>query len=375
MNICFEEPNNDQFTNVSSFNLEESLHEEQKYDHDLYNKKLDAFLQNASFPLVIVGSLKEDERNDVILFLESLGAPVYIEAISGIREDPRVQHLRIARSQNLWQAAARAQYPIDGILRIGGIPTLRLWRDLEEKKENILHFSINESPFSGLSWGEIVPIPPRIFFPSYKNKISISSERTLRWLSEDKIYQMKLLELFSEEPLAEPSLIHNLSKKIPRNSLVYLGNSLPIREWDLASTYEKRGYLHFANRGVNGIDGQTSTFLGLAQPEQSNWALLGDLTTLHDATAPWILPQIAPATVNLVVINNGGGKIFAPLFSLEELQNCHHIRFPSLATLWNMNYEEWRTIPKNLSCYGNHLIEMMPDEEASRRFIDKLRQI
>ena len=91
---------------------------------------------------------------------------------------------------------------------------------------------------------------------------------------------------------------------------MYLGNSMPIREWDRSATYEDRGYEIQASRGLNGIDGQISTFLGLAQTGRSNWAILGDLTTLYDLAAPWFLSQMETRDITLVVMNNRGGRVF-----------------------------------------------------------------
>ena len=81
---------------------------------------------------------------------------------------------------------------------------------------------------------------------------------------------------------------------MPERARVFLGNSLPIREWDLAATAVPRGLSVAASRGLNGIDGQLSTFLGYAERQAPNWALLGDLTALYDLeAAPWIISQLA----------------------------------------------------------------------------------
>ena len=79
---------------------------------------------------------------------------------------------------------------------------------------------------------------------------------------------------------------------MPDPCTLVLGNSLPIREWDLAATFRCARLEIGASRGLNGIDGQTSTFLGFAEATTENWAILGDLTTLYDLAAPWILPQL-----------------------------------------------------------------------------------
>ncbi len=375
INICLEEPSPALFPQTSELEITESPYTPSLQDPEPYHKELDLFLSNVKHPLVVVGKLQPRYREATAQFLLQLQAPVYLEAISGLREDSRLQPLAITRSSRLWDDSNNGGYPIDGILRIGGVPTFRLWRDLEYKQSQIKVFSVNDRPFSGLSWGPIVHYPMDVFFESYEVCQRFISPALEKWLSNEKIYQQNLLSLLAEEPHAEPSLIHALSAKIPKGSIVYLGNSLPIREWDLAATLENRHFNMHATRGLNGIDGQSSVFLGYSSPQQENWALLGDLTALHDLAAPWILPQLPSTVVNLTIVNNGGGKLFERMFPQKEIQNCHTTRFPSVASLWNLSYEEWNEIPSNISCNKNRLIEIIPDNQASQRFWDKLEKL
>src|SRR5205814_220721 len=98
--------------------------------------------------------------------------------------------------------------------------------------------------------------------------------------------------ILDDEPQSELSMTRELSRTIPANSRVYLGNSLPIREWDLAATRERRGFIIEANRGANGIDGQLSTFFGQCHPSRANVCVIGDLTAIYDSNAPWLVRQL-----------------------------------------------------------------------------------
>ena len=143
------------------------------------------------------------------------------------------------------------------------------------------------------------------------------------------------------EPIPHTAL-SDLSKIIPAGSNIYLGNSLPIREWDASATRAHRRFEVAANRGANGIDGQISTFLGWSEPEKENWGIFGDLTTLYDLAGPWILEQIPEETVlRIVVMNNGGGKIFAKLYGKPILENRHSFGFEHFARLWKLEYQRW----------------------------------
>lgn len=71
------------------------------------------------------------------------------------------------------------------------------------------------------------------------------------------------------------------------------------------------------NRGVNGIEGSLSVAVGhaLATPALT-LAILGDLSFFYDRNALWT--DALPATLRIVVMNNGGGQIFRRLPGLEQ---------------------------------------------------------
>lgn len=353
LNVRFEDPFR---SSNPSIRVSKSLHTASDY--------LDNFLSGTSNPFVIVSALPQDAKNGVIHFIEKLNAPVMLEAVSGLREEPRLSHLKISRTDNIWNSAAKNEYPIDGVLRIGGIPTFSGWRDLENMQGKVNVCSLSEFPFSGLSWADIAHIGLEEFFSSYKPKKSFSAQK---WLSDENSFKAQLQALFLKDPRSEMALVHELSKKIPIHAHIYLGNSLPIREWDLASTCEDRKFIVTASRGLNGIDGQISTFLGQSVPEVENWAILGDLTTLYDMPGPWVMPQLKNTNCTIVVINNSGGQIFSRFFADKVFLHAHELSFEPLANMWGLKYERWTQIPPIVSYPENRLIEIVPDNVASEK--------
>jgi 2-succinyl-5-enolpyruvyl-6-hydroxy-3-cyclohexene-1-carboxylate synthase len=339
--------------------------------------KLEEFLRQTHYPLIVVGTLPKSAQQAALDFILKLGLPVYLEAVSGLREEPRLAHLKVSYTYAVWKEAASAGYPIDGILRLGGIPTFRPWRDLEDKQDKIAVCSISHLPFTGLSGGDLYYGRLEELLPSLALEQKRSSYACEEWLMCDKACKQLLYDLFAEEPSAESSLVHFLSKIILPNSLIYLGNSLPIREWDLAAVRENKKWEVFASRGINGIDGQISTFLGLCNPGQENWGIVGDLTALYDLVGPWILKQLSDIKVNLVIINNRGGQIFSRMFPQhEQFLNKHSLDFEPLAKFWGMEYERWSIVPQATSSTKNSkLIEIVPDLVATERFWSKYEKV
>lgn len=375
LNVCFEEPNDQECQKIylddrPVVNIQSKV---SKFNSD---ERYKTFLHQTKFPLVVIGSLSPSHVEEAIQFLLYLNAPIYAEGISGIREDPRIEHLLIRRIEKIWSFSSDNGYPIDGILRIGGVPTARFWRDLENLKEKMSICSISEQPFSGLSFADVIHTSLSSFFGLAQTITPSQVYPYLDWKNADRKAQKALQKLFEQEPLAEPSLIHELSKIIPKRSKIYLGNSLPIREWDQAATYQSRYYKMSCSRGVNGIDGQLSTFLGFSSSEQVNWSILGDLTLLYDLVAPWITHQLVDICANVLVINNGGAGIFSRMFAHQAFQNNHHLNFESLANFWNWQYERWNMIPSSVSFdKGCRLIELVPDIQATERFLKYLKEI
>lgn len=375
LNICFEEPKDSDCQEI----LLEDSEIRAKIFSNFYtfdDERYLSFLKKSRCPLVIVGAMPLEAREAAVRFLLHLNAPVYAEGISGIREDPRLEPLRIKRIEHIWRLSAESGYRIDGILRLGDVPTIRLWRDLEQKEGQIPVCSVSEHPFAGLSWGSVIHTSLTSFF-NWGQTIHSSHEYPYeKWKEKDRVAFQHLLALFEEEPLAEASLVHNLSTSIPEGSKVYLGNSLPIREWDQGATYQFRNFQMGCNRGVNGIDGQIATFLGFCSSEQENWSILGDLTVLYDLVAPWITSQLPHISANVVLINNGGAGIFARMFAHSAFQNQHQIDFEPLAKFWKWRYERWRSIPESISpSKGGRLIELIPDPQASERFLQRLMSL
>jgi 2-succinyl-5-enolpyruvyl-6-hydroxy-3-cyclohexene-1-carboxylate synthase len=91
-----------------------------------------------------------------------------------------------------------------------------------------------------------------------------------------------------------------------------IGNSLPVRDLDsFVSRSGKNLFLHF-NRGASGIDGVTSTALGIASRKKQTILITGDLSFLHDLNALSIGTKYS-LPLSIVIINNNGGGIFESL--------------------------------------------------------------
>jgi len=189
----------------------------------------------------------------------------------------------------------------------------------------------------------------------------------------------RLERALAAHPGSEPAMVRALAAAMPSEVKVFLGNSLPVREWNLAVPYEDRGHWVWANRGANGIDGNLSTFFGWGADAAESWGIFGDLTTLYDLNAPWILPHLPSAKRRIVVLNNEGGGIFARLPMLNRVpqdfktftESRHSLRFQRWAEFWGLAHVEWRGGPLP-ALPDTAVIEVIPDLAETERFWEAL---
>lgn len=104
-----------------------------------------------------------------------------------------------------------------------------------------------------------------------------------------------------------------LVRALPAGALLLLGSSNPIRDMSLAAG-PRCGLTVLSNRGVAGIDGVVSTATGAALAHGGpGYALIGDLTFLHDVNGLLAGPADARPDLTVVVANDEGGGIFGLL--------------------------------------------------------------
>ena len=371
INICFDEP-------LIDGNIRKLLLSPSEVTNKCalpflpeHKRQIDSFFSKVKKPLCILAELPENMRQKIENILLFFSWPIYAEALSGLRESSKLQSFILKSGENFlnWMVLNKKT---DGIVRIGRRPCARFWRDLEKTYSHLPILSVSDQDYPGL--GRALPA---VSFPSFFHwsQILISKEEKLSYGSkevfvEDAKRNQYLNQLLNKYPLSEPALVKQFAKKILPGSLLFLGNSLPVREWTLAVNYQPNKQLSYiSNRGANGIDGLLSTFFGLCESQRQNWCLIGDLSCLYDLSAPWILRQFNPKMQwFLVIINNNGGRIFSSLFSDSVFLNSHNLQFKKWAEMWGLNYYCITQWPETLSFSSPAVIELQVDPDYTKQF-------
>lgn len=134
-----------------------------------------------------------------------------------------------------------------------------------------------------------------------------------------------------------------ISQHLPKNTHLEIANSAAIRYSQLFPL--PADVTVNCNRGTSGIDGSSSTAAGAAValfPKQVT-LVTGDLSFFYDNNAFW--NAYLPASMRVIVLNNGGGGIFRILDGArtsdicpEYLEACHDLSAESIAHLHRLEY-------------------------------------
>ena len=326
--------------------------------------------------VVSVGGLEPEDREEVFNFLKEVKVPVIADPSSGLRE--LLGPLLLADPERIMSESSP-----QSILRIGEVPVGRFWRDLETQAE-VDVFSITRTGFSGLAraskviHGDVARVLRGLGeIGELGDALDMLQHSRSRWGKIDQ-----LLEMY---PDSEPGMVRMLSIYATVADSIYLGNSLPIREW---GQFAQRDYPIEnvrANRGANGIDGQLSTWIGLTHGLDDAWCVVGDLTALYDMSGPSLLDGCDASGRVIVVINNGGGRIFDRLPRVKEMSeptqqmvaNTHDFQFKNWAAMWDMDYQKFTSADVIEIEPGKKtsVIELVPCTKQTEAFWDAYEKL
>lgn len=115
-------------------------------------------------------------------------------------------------------------------------------------------------------------------------------------------------------PMTGPRAVRHVARACLPGDVLVVGSSNPVRDLDLVARWDSPPAV-VANRGLAGIDGMVSTAAGVALglPGRRVRALVGDLTFLHDVGGLLVPTTEQVPDLQVVVLNDGGGSIFATL--------------------------------------------------------------
>ncbi len=346
-------------------------------------------IDNIKNGLIVVGKVGDKSEQKAVLSLaKHLGWPVFADASSGLRFGHADEHIVYYFDQILLSSKVLNGKSFDGILHLGGRMTSKRYYEFASKlvpKEYVmvLNHPLRNDPLHQVSLRIEAPVAvfceqanrqlkPRKFSPTLQ--ALIKANRRADDAMED---------FFStqESTITEPLAARLISQHIPQDSILFLANSMPIRDMEFYGDFKGNVIDAHGNRGASGIDGLVATACGInAGADKPVTLMIGDLALLHDLNSLAMSKHLKKPMV-IVVLNNDGGGIFSflPIANSQDVfekffGTPHGLTFEQAAGMFGLTYvhpksanDFVRAYQQSLGRDGATLIEVKTTRKENTR--------
>lgn len=290
--------------------------------------------------LIICGPDAPINKQDIRALATETGFPVLADAASNLRR-PDIPNL-IEFGDHLVKGELGNE-TCDVLLRIGAAPINRpLYEFCAKQSCPIIRIDNHEvrKDFVHQQF-HCLTNPTEDCLAQIRNTYSCNDAWSERWINANAAKRAALTTFFQDSDWGECSAANSICND-HRIERLQLANSMAIRH---ANMFMRASYKEIiSHRGVNGIDGTISSFIGANLDGQKNSALLcGDIAFFHDLPALHAARSVKHSAI-IFVINNNGGHIFdllpiAEMKDISELlhtpQNC---KIKNIAEAFGLNY-------------------------------------
>jgi len=219
----------------------------------------------------------------------------------------------------------------DIVLTLGGsVTSAALKTYLRQLPAGVEHWSINTSNRAVDTFRHLVRIIPcrEDYFISgiCKHMPKCRSDETMAfkslWHEASHRAHRMTEEAAAAAEWSDFKAMDCIMRNFPHKYWLHIGNGMAVRYLQCFD-YDKALNVS-CNRGVSGIDGSTSTAIGVAAANHMPTVLItGDMSMQYDLGA--LATSFMPSNLKIIVLNNGGGGIFRFIKTtrdLDELDRC-----------------------------------------------------
>lgn len=308
--------------------------------------------------LIVCGPQDEPAFAEAVAALaERLGYPVLADPLSQVRCGPHHGPLVMdAYDLFLRHEGLAGSLAPELVLRFGATPTSKtllqyLQRQRQARQVLVLPggwndpsltaheaFDADATSFCAALVAALGSAPPPPAGPD--------SQWAARWIEANSEARAVLAHSFSQDGgLSEPGVFFRLPELLPGGAIVFVGNSMPVRDLDSFLPGGRNPLRFMANRGASGIDGVVSTAVGAAAVSPQPVVLvIGDLSFYHDMNGLLAVKRHG-VRATIVLLNNDGGGIFSllPQAETEYLEELfampHGLDFRHAADMYGLAYQ------------------------------------
>ena len=334
---------------------------------DEYFQALAKKLQKQANGIIICGELYQEGFSESLLELaKKLNFPILADPLSQLRANINEEEWIIDTYDTfLRNQTAKQKLKPNIIIRFGSMPVSKVLTLFLKEHKDIEQLVVDggggfrdpNQLTSEMIYCEEVLFCKKLV--SYLPGCSINHE-LVSWQNINRLTKTALGKIEGASHLSEGKLFALLGNLLPEDAVLFIGNSMPIRDLDTFFHVQHKKITIFANRGANGIDGTLSTALGVGAVKKAQplYLIVGDLTFFHDLNGLIAAKQFnIPITV--VLINNNGGGIFSFLPQAEHKKHFEllfgtplDLDFTHIATMYNGQYisiQSWCELEQKLS--------------------------
>lgn len=336
LNFPFREPLMPDF---SIDNLEEKLHAQRKHIQELpftiggekrlHNKQLETILQlveDKERILFVVGPQRDLHLAKAISELaKAWQVPILADPLSQLRASSQDKTNVITMYDAILRdEQVRETLKPELILRFGAMPVSKMFLFYLEQHKDIPQIIVED--YAGYRqptkhMAHVIYANGRYLCEDLLAMTDVTIQKdSCNWLNSwHEREEIAKKHLFTENnrQLTEGEAVRSLLEVIPDQSYIYIGNSMAVRDLDTFFKPTQKQITILNNRGVNGIDGVTSSALGAATQGERVTLILGDLSFYHDLNG-LLAAKHYNIDLTILLINNDGGGIFSFLPQAKE---------------------------------------------------------
>jgi len=280
-------------------------------------------LAQVSRGLIVCGPQDDPGLVDAVSSLAAaLGFPILADPLSQVRCGPHDRTLVIDAYDAMFRvdALAEALAP-DLILRVGGVPASRPLLQYLQRHDQARHVVVDgvggwNDPMRQAN--EVVWADARLLCQELLAAVGRAGGAAGQpaWPALWQRLAARARHAMRErlDAIADPfegKVFAELPAMLPDGAVLFVGNSMPVRDLDTFFPSVPRAIRFLGNRGASGIDGLVSTSLGAAAAGVGPVvAVLGDLAFYHDQNG-LLAAKLHALDATIVLLNNDGGGIFS----------------------------------------------------------------
>lgn len=327
-------------------------------------------------------------------FARAAGYPILADPLSGVRFGAAVESGLVLGGYESYLRGGRAPWGApDVVIRFGDVPTSKWLNEYLDRAAPTHSVHIREDgiwadDLHRVSW--FLQADPALVCAELSRPVP--ARGATPWadavLAAEQCTQ-QLVQTYCRAHFFDGAAVATVLEHLPAGARLMVGNSLPVRHLDQFGVPHTRPLAVYANRGASGIDGVTSTALGIAAAAEAPLVLVtGDVSFYHDMNGLLALRQHNLRNVTIVLLNNDGGGIFRrlpiaqfdPLFT-ELFRTPHGLDFCHVARLYDIAYEQAQEhamlrdrLMQSIDGHAPTLIEVQTDGAADLQHQQALTQ-